>query len=167
MNTHCTRISIVLAGLLVIGAPAWGKNVLGSKLPDPVMNTFKANFPKAKIEKLDMEVENGVEVYDFEFRQGAREKETDIAGDGTLMERTLVIDLKTVPEVPRRAIYRAGRGAKFGRIERIDIEYDTADGKVVKLAKPTTRYAAEMSKGGRHTEIIVASDGSVVEAPKW
>ena len=51
---------------------------------DAVSKTFKANFPKAVIEKLEYEVENGVGVYDFEFKNGDLEQECDIAADGTL-----------------------------------------------------------------------------------
>ena len=41
------------------------------KLPDPVTKTFQATFPKAQITKLDAEEENGVTVYDIEFKDGA------------------------------------------------------------------------------------------------
>ena len=37
----------------------------------------------------------------------------------------------------------------------------------IKLPKPVTHYAVEMSKGGREAEIVVAADGKVVHAARW
>ena len=42
-----------------------------------------------------------------------------------------------------------------------------ACGKVVKLPETVTHYAAELSKGKLHGEIVVGPDGSVVSTPKW
>ena len=46
---------------------------------------------------------------------------------------------------------------------KIDINYETKDGKVVKLAKPVTRYAAEYTKGDETAEAVVMPDGTSVE----
>src|SRR4051812_12950147 len=78
-----------------------------TKLPDAVRKTFDAKFPKAKIEKVDVEKENGVEVYDFEFKDGKTDKECDIATDGTMLEYTVVIDTKEVPEEAMKPIDKA------------------------------------------------------------
>jgi hypothetical protein len=137
------------------------------KLPDPVAKTFKATFPKGKITKLDVDVENGVTVYDIEFKDGATEKETDIAADGTMLEFTIVIGAKEVPAAAMKVLREAAKGAKMDRIERIEISYETKDGKAIKLDKPITHYAVEMTKGGQTAEVVVAPDGTVVEPAKW
>jgi len=133
------------------------------KLPDPVVKTFEATFPKGEITKLDVDEENGVTVYDIEFKDGATEKETDITADGTMLEFTVVIRAKEVPAAAMKAVRQAAKGAKIGRIERVEISYDTKDGKAVKLDKPITHYAVELTKGGKTSEIVVAPDGTVVE----
>jgi hypothetical protein len=53
------------------------------------------------------------------------------------------------------------------RIERIEISYQTKDGKTIKLPKPVTHYAVEMTKGTRSAEIVVAPDGKVIEPARW
>ena len=140
---------------------------LEAKLPAPVKKTFRAKFPKAVIEKLDVEGEDGVTVYDLEFHDGTTEKETDITGDGTMLEFTVVIDAKDVPEAAMRSIRKAAEGATMKRIERIEISYETKDGKTIKLPKAVTHIAAEMTKGGRSAEIVVALDGKVLEPARW
>ncbi len=108
------------------------------KLPDAVTKTFKKTFPKGEINKLDVDVENGgVTVYDIEFKDGAIDKETDIAADGTMLEFTVVVEAKAVPPAAMKAVRKAAEGATMGRIEQIEISYETKDGKVIKLPSPS------------------------------
>jgi hypothetical protein len=140
---------------------------LEGKLPEPVKKTFKAQFPKGEMHKLDVDVENGVTVYDIEFKDGATEKETDITADGTMLEYTVVIDEKAVPSAAMKAVLKAADGATLKRIERIEITHETKDGKTIKLPRPLTHYGVDMEKGAKTAEVVVAPDGEVVEAPKW
>ena len=152
------------AAFLLAVAPGFAQDV---ELPEAVKKTLEARFPKAQIQKVEKEVEGGVTVYDLEFRQGKQEKEADIAEDGTLLEYTIVVRRDVIPADAFAAIRKAAKGAKLGRLECIQITHETKDGKVVKLAKPATQYAAEMTKGGKTAEIVVTPDGTVVEEPKW
>ena len=102
-------------------------------------------------------------VYDIEFKNGAVEQETDITADGTILEVTLVVEAKAVPPAAMKAIEKAAAGGKIGRIENIDIRYETKDGKAVKLATPVTHFAAEITKGDETSEIVVTPDGAPVK----
>jgi hypothetical protein len=84
-----------------------------------------------------------------------------------MLEVTFVIEAKAVPKDAMKTIEKAAEGAKMKRIERIEISHETRDGKVVKLEKPVTHYAVEMTKGKQSAEIVVTSAGAVVEKPKW
>jgi hypothetical protein len=170
MNTaRCLNGSLVVFIGLALGASTGlaQKKAPEVKLPEPVMKTFKAKFPKAEVHKIDVEEENGVTVYDIEFKDGDAEKETDISADGTVLEVTFVIEAKAVPKDAMKTIEKAAEGATMKRIERIEISHETRDGKVVKLEKPVTHYAVEMTKGKQSAEIVVTPDGAVVEKPKW
>lgn len=137
------------------------------KLPPAVKKTFDAAFPKAEIHKIEAEEEGGVTVYDLEFKDGALEKETDIAADGTMLEVTVVIDAKAVPSAAMKPIQAAAVGATMTRVEEIKITHETKDGKVVKLPKTVTHYAVELKKGDKTAEIVVDSDGKVLEEAKF
>ena len=168
--THARWLVLALFGLAFALSPVAGlaqEKDLEAKLPAPVKKTFRDKFPRAQIEKLDVEEEGGVTVYDLEFRDGTTEKETDITADGTMLEFTVVIEAKDVPEAAMKPIRKAADGATMKRIERIKISYKTKDGKAIKLPKPVTHYAVEMSKGTRNTEIVVASNGEVIEPARW
>lgn len=138
-----------------------------TSLPDPVAKTFKTTFPKGEITKVNVDAENGVTVYDLEFKDGATEKETDITADGTMLEFTIVVDAKDVPAAAMKTVREAAEGATIKRIEHIEIGYETKDGKAIKLPKSVIRYAFEIARGDKTTEIVVDTDGAVVEPAKW
>jgi len=133
------------------------------ELPAAAAKAFKDAFPKGEIEKLDVDEENGVTVYDIEFKNGAVDQEMDLTADGTILEVTLVVEAKAVPAAAMKAIEKAAEGGKIGRIENIDIRYETKDGKAIKLAKPVTHFAAEVTKGDKTAEVVVTPDGAPVK----
>jgi len=134
-----------------------------SGLPDPVAKTFRATFPGAEIAKVDVDAENGVTVYDLEFTDGLIEKEADITGDGIMLEFTVVVSAEDVPAAAMKTVRKAAEGAAIGRIEHVQIKYEAKDGKTVRLARPVTRYAVELARGGKTTEVVVDPDGRVTE----
>jgi len=141
--------------------------LLDTALPDSVTKTFKATFPKAEIMKVDVDVENGVAVYDLEFKDGATEKETDITADGSMLEFTIVVEAEDVPAAAMKTVRRAAEGAAIGRIEYIEISYEIKDGRIVKLPETLINYAVEITRDGKTTEIVVNTDGTVVEPARW
>jgi hypothetical protein len=164
------RLAMLVAGALVAVAATAGlaeEKAAKAKLPDAVAKTFATAFPEGVIQKADAEEENGVMVYDLEFKDGDTEKETDIAEDGTMLEFTLVIAADAIPAPVMKTINDAAKGATVGRLEKISVSYETKDGKVVKLPEALTRYAAEMAKGKKTAEVITNADGTVFEAPEW
>jgi len=136
-------------------------------LPDSVAKTFKATFPNAEILKAEVEAEDGVAVYDLEFMDGATGKETDITADGTMLEFTIVVEAEDVPAAAMKTVRRAAEGSVIGRIEYIEISYETKNGRVVKLPETVINYAVEMIRGDKTTEIVVNPDGTMVEPAGW
>jgi hypothetical protein len=161
--------SFLVAGLLASTSPGWANNVKGNgiRLPGPVEKTFKATFPKAEITKVEVDRENGVSVYGFEFNNQGLQMEADIAADGTLTEFTVVIEAKDVPAAVLNTIQRSATGGTIKRFEHVEVVCETKDGKVIKLPKPMTQYIAGIAKGKKQAEIVVAPDGTVVEPAWW
>jgi hypothetical protein len=139
------------------------------KLPDKVRATFVDKFPNAVINKLESEKEGGVVVWDIEFRDAKSYKETDIAEDGTMLEYTVHVTKKTFPKKAMKTVEAEAKKQEsaMGTMERIEVSYETKDGKVVKLDKPQTHYAVELKKGDQMSEIVVDANGKVIEEPKW
>jgi len=160
-------VLIALLGLAFVVGTGGSAPVSPDKMPEPVANTFKTMFPNGTIDKLDAEEEEGVMVYDFEFRAGDREKEADIAADGTMMESTLVIVAKDIPPAAMKTIKKTAGKATLGRLEWLETFYKTEAGKLVKLPKSEIHYAAELHRDGKTAEVFVTPAGKVTEAPDW
>jgi hypothetical protein len=138
-----------------------------TKLPSVVKKAFDARYPKATITGADANKENGLEIYDIEFKHKGLTKEADFAKDGTLLESTLVIELKDIPQDVADAIKKEAGDAIMGRAEKVEVNCSVKDGKITKLAKSELRYAVEISKDGKQAEVTVDPKGKVVEPPQW
>jgi len=142
-----------------------------AELPPAVAQAVKDNVPNAEIDKVDVETEAGITLYDIEFKAG--KGEIEIAADGTVMDIATIIQLTDVPKAAADAIQKAAAGAsaKIKQLEksevRAEIRKTGKKGEIVKLPIPKYVYEAELVKGSKTGEIQVAPDGKVIEALKW
>jgi hypothetical protein len=116
------------------------------KVPQQVMDTLKAKFPKAEIDKWTREREGAVVVYDFEFKQDGRKFEADIKEDGTIHNWEKEIAAKDLPDAVKKAVemkypnavlkeilaITAVKGGKDA-LEGYEIVLETADKKFVEV----------------------------------
>jgi uncharacterized membrane protein YkoI len=136
-----------------------------SQLPAPVAETIKTSCPGCSIDKATREVENGVTVYDIEFKRGRGE--IAIAGDGSVIDRETAIALKDVPAPALDAIRKGASGARIKQVAKGEIHAELRDGQIIKLSTHKYVYEAELIKGNQVAEIEVTADGQVIEAPEW
>ena len=159
-------VSSVAAVGLAVAQPQTSKNV---QLPPAVAQAIKANCPGAVIDKMEVEKDAGVILYDIEFKAGRGEIE--VAEDGTVMDIATIVALKDIPKPAAEAILKAVAGAKVGQLEkseiRAEIKKDGEKSAIVKLAAPKYVYEAEVIQGEKTGEVQVAPDGKIVEGLKW
>ncbi len=179
------RLTVGVLALACVAVPAEGANakadkaaakaqpaeetmISETKLPEKVRATFVYHFPNAVINKLASVEAGGVTVWDIAYRDGKSRKKANIADDGTMLGRTVPITKKSAPRqvMMRFEEITKQEGAEIGKMERLEVSYETKNGKVVKLDKPVTRYALEMIKGGQATEIVVDEKGKVIDEAK-
>jgi len=169
-------VSIVALALAVAGPSAWAGQKAQAPaakgkvdLPPAVAKAVKVNCPGAEIDKMDVEKEAGINLYDIEFKAGRGEIE--VAEDGTVMDIATIIALKDVPKGAADAIRTAAGGATIKQIEKSEVRAEIKKagdkGTLVRLTTPRYVYEAELVKGQQRAEVQVAPDGQVVEAPKW
>ena len=172
MSARTANLATVLTAVAsqLAFAPAWASapaksDSKRSRLPAAVAKAVDANCPAAEIDKLDIDDEGGIKVYDLEFK--ADRGEIDVAEDGTVLDVATVVQLQDVPE-PAAAVIRTAAGSKgVRRVERSEvrarIEKKDGKGRLVPIVPPELEYEAELAKGG---EIEVAADGRVIKGPK-
>jgi hypothetical protein len=170
MTTRLRR-TFVFVTAIVVAAPAARAFAQGKgesprrRLPAAVAHVVDANQPGAEIGKLEVEKEEGITVYDFEFKDGRGEM--DVAEDGTVLDVSTLIQMKDVPEAAAAVIQRAARGTTIKQLTKSEvrarIEKQGGKGTITKLAAPEFVYEAELARGG---EVEVAADGRIIKAPK-
>jgi uncharacterized membrane protein YkoI len=169
-------IVALVTGLALGGPGVWagaqGKET-GAKakveLPPAVAQAVKEHGPDAEIDKVTVEKEAGITLYDFEFKGDAGEM--DVAEDGTVLDIATVVQMKDIPWAAAGTIRKAAEGATIKRIERSEVRAEIKEeggkGTIVRLATPRYVYEAEMEKGNQAGEVEVTADGKLVEPVKW
>jgi hypothetical protein len=161
--------ALIVAALLVTntatGATESKDEDKRSRLPAAVVKAIDANCPGAEIAKLDIESEEGIKVYDIEFKDARGE--IDVLEDGTVLNVATIVEMKEVPEPAAAVILKAARGTTIKQLEKSEvrarIEKKDGKGRLFPLPAPEYEYEAEFAKGG---EIEVAADGRIIKAPK-
>ena len=161
-------LMILALASLPVRAVAQGakeERVKPSQFPPAVAQAIKNNCPRCTIAKASREVENGVTVYDIEFKAG--QGEMDVSEDGSVIDRETVVRPKDVPPAALTAIRNAAGGGKIKQIAKDEIRAELKEGKVIKLATPKYVYEADMVKGDQAGEVQVSPEGRVTEGPEW
>ena len=137
----------------------------GLRLPPAVAATLKSECPDCVISKATKEKEDGVTIYDFEFKidQG----EMDVAVDGSVINRETPVKIDEVPGPAIEAIRKAAAGGKIKLVEKEEIRAELKDGKVIKLDSPKYAFEADLQKGNKVGEVVVTPEGQITEGPKW
>ena len=139
------------------------------ELPEAVAKAIADNHPEGQIDKVEVENDGGITLFDIEFRASGGEME--IAHDGTVIDIATIVEIKDIPKAAADAIREAATGGEIKELERSEvrakIEKEGDVGKVVKLVSPRYVYEAELVKGNQEGEIEVDSDGKIIEPIKW
>jgi hypothetical protein len=137
----------------------------GLRFPPAVAETLKNECADCVIAKATKEKENGVTIYDFEFKTG--QGEMDVAADGSVIDRETPADNAAVPAAAMEAIRKAAAGGKIKYVAKDEIRAELKDGKVIKLDAPKYAYEADLQKGTQVGEVVVSPEGQITEGPKW
>jgi hypothetical protein len=141
------------------------------EIPAAVLKAIKENAPGAEIDKVEVEENAGVRLYDIEFKDD--QGEIEVAADGTVIDIAAVVQMKDIPRAAAAALEKAVAEAKASirRLEkseiRAEVQVQEGKGKVVRLAAPRYVYEAEVVRGKESGEITVDAAGKIVEPLKW
>src|SRR5262245_45075780 len=89
------------------------------KIPKTVMETLKAKFPNAKIEKWTKETEDGKVIYDIEFKNDGKKAEIDIFEDGSIQNFEKEFDATELPKAVIETVEKKFPKAKMKEVMEI------------------------------------------------
>lgn len=139
------------------------------ELPAAVLEAIEINVPDAEVDFVEVTEENGITLYDIEFKEDRGEIE--MVEDGTVIDVVTIITMEELPEAAARAIKKATEGITISRLEksevRSEIKKEEGEVTVVKLGTRRYVYEAELVKDDQTGEITVDAEGNIVEPLEW
>jgi hypothetical protein len=169
-NVHwASRVVVVMTVAMPI---AWAmsqgtkeEKLKASQLPAAVTEAIKNNCDACIIDKATREVENGVRIYDIEFKN--RQGEMDVSEDGVVIDRETVVATGDVPTAALEAIRKATPDGTIRQVSKDEVRAELKAGQVLKLDNPKYLYEADLVKNNQVAEIQVTPEGQVTQGPKW
>ena len=162
-------VSVIAAAGLIAGC---NKSVESAsqkfnELPPAIQKTVRAQAPQAEIADVSHKTDNGMDIYEIQFREPGRNPKVVVAADGRLVntdfakpsgkiERMLTptgaigTKFSSLPESVQKTIQSTAPGAEISNISRHD-----KDGRTI--------YEIEFAERGKNPSIRVADDGTLVQ----
>ena len=159
-TAHRTTVGLVAMTCLLLLGLMGG---CATNLPPAAADAVKAAFPQARIGEVELDKEDGLNLYEVELRGNGQETEVAVSPDGVIVEVESEVSMKDLPKAVADAIAKAAAGAKIEKIEREETRAVVRAGKLVKLDQPEVTYEAEFRKDGKEIEIEVAPDGTILK----
>ena len=165
-------ITLLAAAGLLVGCNKSVENASQkfNELPPAVQKTVRAQAPNAEIADVTKTTENGMEVYEIQFRQPGSDSNSKmtVALDGKLITGDMTrtpgpiqkaltptgatgTKFSSLPEKAQKTIQAQAPNADIANISRSD-----KDGRVI--------YTIEFREPGKNPTIQVAEDGTLVQA---
>jgi uncharacterized membrane protein YkoI len=138
-----------------------------NELPPAVQKTVRAQAPNGEIANVSSKTDNGMQIYEIEFREPGSNPKIQVAADGKLIttdmprpagavERLLTptgavgTKFSALPEKAQKAIQERAPNAEI-----TDISRHETNGRVI--------YEVEFKDKGKNPTIRIAEDGTVVQ----
>lgn len=84
---HLKSVVAVAFGLVFAAPVAFADDVSLEELPQAVRDTIESELSQAEIGEIERDTDNGVTVYEVEFRENQQKFELDVAEDGRVLRR--------------------------------------------------------------------------------
>jgi uncharacterized membrane protein YkoI len=171
MKTHIIALVAVVGLLVGCNRSIETASRDFNSLPPVVQKTIRAEAPNAEIANISTKNENGVDVYEIQFRDSAANPAMVVAADGRVLSSGGVRKTDGALHKVERALTPTGAvGTKFSALpekvqktvqanapaeELVDIERHEDNGRVY--------YEFEFKDKGKNPTMRVAEDGSLVQ----
>ncbi len=160
-------VQCFLFAVLAIGGsfPLLGADEVGY-LPEKPSQVIRANFPDAKVTKINRERERGAWYYEVVLNNNERRLEVEVSPEGVIGEIEGKVEFKDLPAPLQQKVRdRVGRG-KLVRVERHERRGVARSGKFVALHQPRISYEIKYyNEAGERRELQLLSD-QVLELPE-
>ena len=141
------NVMMLAAFALALAAPAHAQMLKPTQVPAAARATFKAKFPLVKTNSWEKEGDK----YEAGFKQDGITMSALITPTGELVETESDMSPAKLP-----AAVRAKLASEYKA-------YRVTEAAVLVSASGATTYEAEVSKGGKHRDVVFNADGSLAK----
>lgn len=143
-----------------------------NSLPPEVQKAVRSQAPNAEIARVDHKTENGIHVYEVEFRDAGANPTLMVSADGSILNSPGSAKTEGIVGTVEKALTPTGAvGTKFSALppkvqktiqahgaetEIRDIARNEEDGRVI--------YTVEFVDSGKNPTIKIAEDGTLIQA---
>jgi len=154
-----TAIILSMTGSLAIQAKD-----AAVKLPDGVLAVINARYPGCAIQKVKMEKERKITVFEVALNLSGRVIELEITGTGNIIETEEVVAYEAVPDALNTVISKlTGSGHKITKIEKHEILSVSRLGALRELSKPILFYDLKTTDlNGKRRSFLFEQDATRV-----
>ena len=141
------NVMLLAAFALALAAPAHAQMLKPAQVPAAAKTTFKAKFPLVKTNSWEKEGDK----YEAGFKQNGITMSALITPAGELVETESDMSPAKLPAAVRAKLasdYKA---------------YKVTEAAVLVSASGATTYEAEVSKGGKHQDVVFNADGTLAK----
>ncbi len=129
------------------------KKISKNDLPDAVVKSFQAKYPKAEIKGTSVEKENGHTYYEIESMDGTQKRDLLYTKDGKVAEIEEGISLDNIPSNIKSSIMKKYPDGKIKNAE-----------KVTRNSKTTFELVVE--NNGKKSEVVLDEKGNIQKMEK-
>lgn len=134
----------VLVLVVLIGCAGAEERGTLDSIPKAAAQALRVQSAGVTLNKIDREVEGGVEMWEATWIDGGRKHEAKVNAAGVVVEHEVEVPEAEVPAPVRASAEKAiGKGAQFVR-------------------HMNGNYEAELVVGGKEKEVMIAPDGTIV-----
>ena len=138
-----------------------------NELPPAVQKTVRAQAPNAEIADISKKTENGMDVYEIQFREPGTNPKIVVAADGKLLNTDMA---RPAGAVERLLTPTGAVGTKFSALpEKVQktIKDTAPDAQITNISRQDKDgraiYEVELKDTGKNPIIRVAEDGTMVQ----
>jgi uncharacterized membrane protein YkoI len=136
-------------------------------LPPAVQKTVRAQYPNGEVADVAKKTENGLDVYEIQFRESGTNPKLVVATDGRLINSDLA---KPAGAIERALTSTGAVGTKLSALPekaQLTIKANAPDAEVADISRQEKNgrviYVVAFKDKGKNPTIRVADDGSLVQ----
>lgn len=156
MNTNSLRLKLSLLVACGVFTAVYAEKVQFEQLPRPLQDTIRAHAGSVPIEDIDLQMRDGIAIYEVAFKKEGKHTEMRFGADGKVLDtdgKPILASGKVAFNELPAPVQQMVR-SRAGRSPIEDVDRIVQDGKI--------SYEVSFKQGGKQHELLVSDEGRIL-----